>query len=105
MTAVRSCSSLVFHVMATDPPWLASEPTPTIEASHFGLFDPTEDQRRSVRAMAGFGVPHKDIALMLEIDAATLQRHFRRELDRGSVETCAGIWPHVHHRPTTVGGW
>lgn len=46
-------------------------------------FKPTEEQRRSVRVMSGFGVPQEDIAIHLEIDAKTLRKHFRRELDRG----------------------
>ena len=54
-------------------------------------FQPTEDQRRTVRAMAGFGVPHDGIAILLEIDPKTLRRHFRRELDRGSVEATAKV--------------
>lgn len=55
------------------------------------LFEPTEDQRRTVRAMAGFGVPHDGIATLLDIDPKTLRRHFRRELDRGSVEATAKV--------------
>ncbi len=54
-------------------------------------FRPTDEQRRTVRAMAGFGVPHEDIATLLEIDAKTLRKHFRRELDRGSIEATAKV--------------
>ncbi len=54
-------------------------------------FEPTDEQRRTVRAMAGFGVPHEDIATLLEIDAKTLRKHFRRELDRGSIEATAKV--------------
>jgi hypothetical protein len=50
------------------------------------LFDASEDQRRTVRLMAGFGVPQDDIARFLEIDAKTLRKHFRLELDRGTIE-------------------
>src|SRR5580692_88384 len=50
------------------------------------LFEPTDEHRRTVRAMAGFGVPQDDIATFLEIDAKTLRKHFRSELDRGSIE-------------------
>ncbi|WP_198370117.1 hypothetical protein [Roseomonas rosulenta] len=41
-------------------------------------YDPTPDQRRTVKAMAGFGVPHVDIATFLEIDAKTLRNRWRR---------------------------
>src|SRR4051794_35494640 len=49
----------------------------------------TEEQRRLVKAMAGYGVPHEGIAVMLEIDPKTLRRHYRQELNRGSVEATA----------------
>jgi hypothetical protein len=50
------------------------------------LMRPTDENRRTVKAMAGFGVPHDDIAIFLEIDAKTLRKHFRSELDRGTIE-------------------
>jgi hypothetical protein len=50
------------------------------------LVDPTEEQRRLVRAMSGFGIPQEQIATHLEVDAKTLRKHFRQELDRGMVE-------------------
>ena len=49
-------------------------------------FDPTGEQRRTVRLMAGFGVPQDAIAAHFEVDPKTLRRHFRRELDRGMIE-------------------
>ena len=54
-------------------------------------FEPTEEQRRTVRAMSGYGVPHDDIATLLEVDPKTLRKHFRRELDRGSIEATAKV--------------
>ena len=49
-------------------------------------YEPTDEQRRTVRAMAGFGVPQTAIGAHFELDAKTLRKHFRRELDRGMVE-------------------
>lgn len=49
-------------------------------------FAPTPEQRRTARAMAGFGVPQNDIAIHFDIDPKTLRKHFRRELDSGMVE-------------------
>ena len=49
-------------------------------------FEPIDEQRRLVRAMAGFGVPQDDIATQLDIDPKTLRKYFRAELDRGMVE-------------------
>ena len=53
--------------------------------------DPTAEQRRTVRAMAGFGVPQEDIATFLDIDPKTLRKHFRAELDRGSIEATTKV--------------
>jgi len=50
------------------------------------LFDPSDDQRRLVKTMAGFGIPQPDIAMHLQIDPKTLRKHFRDELDRGTTE-------------------
>ena len=41
--------------------------------------------------MSGFGIPQADIATLLEIDDKTLRKHFRRELDRGSIEATAKV--------------
>jgi hypothetical protein len=50
------------------------------------LFTPTDEQRRSVLTMTGFGILHAEIATMLRIDKKTLYKHFRRELDTGMTE-------------------
>ncbi|WP_270933678.1 hypothetical protein [Falsiroseomonas oryzae] len=52
---------------------------------------PTAEERRTVRAMAGFGVPQEQIATFLDIDAKTLRKHFRAELDRGSIEVTTKV--------------
>ncbi len=69
------------------------------------LFEPTEEQRRTVRAMAGFGVPHEGIATLLEIDPKTLRRHFRRELDRGAVEATAKVAQSLFTMATRTRTW
>ena len=47
---------------------------------------PTEETRRTVKAMAGVGVPHTQIAAYMRIDTKSLRKHYRDELDRGMVE-------------------
>ena len=47
---------------------------------------PTEEDRRTVKALSGYGVPQEDIAIHMDVDAKTLRKHFRRELDRGTIE-------------------
>src|SRR5215210_5284559 len=53
--------------------------------------EPTDEQRRLVRALAGFGVPQDDIAKHLDIDPKTLLKHFRSDMDRGALEANAKV--------------
>ncbi len=55
------------------------------------VVEPTEEQRRTVQAMSGFGIPQADIATLLEVGPKTLRKHCRRELDRGSIEATAKV--------------
>jgi hypothetical protein len=55
------------------------------------LYKPTEEQRKTVRGMSGFGIPHDDIATILDIDPKTLRKHFEWELKRGSIEATAKV--------------
>ncbi len=54
-------------------------------------FQPTDEQRRTVKVTAGLGVPHDGIAVLLEIDPKTLRKYFHAELERGSVEATAKV--------------
>ena len=54
-------------------------------------FVPTEEQRRTVRAMAGYGMPQMDIGNFLDIDANSLREHFTRELETGSIEATTKV--------------
>jgi hypothetical protein len=42
---------------------------------------PTDESRDTVTAMASYGIPHEDIASVVGIDAKTLRKHYRQELD------------------------
>lgn len=64
------------------------------------LFEPTDDQRRTVKALSGYGVPQEGIAIHIGIDAKTLRKHFRDELDRGSVEATAKVAQTLFHLAT-----
>jgi hypothetical protein len=46
-------------------------------------FQPSDQQRTQVLTMIGYGVQQDQIARLLQIDAKTLRKHFRRELDIG----------------------
>ena len=64
------------------------------------MFQPTDEQRRTVRALSGYGVPQEGIAIHIGIDAKTLRKHFRSELDRGSVEATAKVAQSLFHLAT-----
>lgn len=55
------------------------------------LYVPTDKERAQCKALAGMGVPHTDIAIVLQISAPTLRRHFRSELDGGAIEANAKV--------------
>jgi hypothetical protein len=66
-------------------------------------FIPTDEQRRMVRAMAGYGVPHGDIALVVRCSAPTLRKHFRQELDVAAIEANARVAQTLYQQATTPG--
>ena len=47
--------------------------------------------RRQVEAMAAYGVPEADIAKVMRIDPKTLRKHYRDELDTGSIKANSRI--------------
>ena len=53
--------------------------------------NPSEEERRTVKALSGYGVPQEDIAIHMDMDAKTLRKHYRRELDRGTIEANAKV--------------
>jgi hypothetical protein len=64
------------------------------------MFTPTDEQRRTVRALSGYGVPQEGIAIHIGIDAKTLRKYFRDDLDRGSVEATAKVAQSLFHLAT-----
>lgn len=66
-------------------------------------FLPSEEQRRIVKAMAGYGVPHDDIACVVRCSPPTLRKHFRRELDVATIEANARVAQTLYQQATTAG--
>jgi len=56
-------------------------------------FKPTKDERDNVEMMAGFGVPHEQIASTIRggIDAETLKKHFKQELIEGKAKASTQV--------------
>ncbi len=49
-------------------------------------FKPTEENRKQVEAMSGFGIPAADIARVFGTTDVTLRKYFREEIDTGTTK-------------------
>ena len=67
------------------------------------MFEPSDEQRRMVKVMSGFGIPQTDIASQVGIDTKTLRKHFREELDRGMTEANMRVAQSLFSMATTGG--
>ncbi len=69
-------------------------------------FAPSAEQRKEVEIMARYGIPEDDIALVLGIDAKTLRKHFRLELDvafvKANAQGCRVDLPASGRRPGAI---
>lgn len=60
-------------------------------------FEPTYEQRKTVEAMVGYGIPQDSICQIITksdgtpISKPTLEKHFRAEIDQGAVKANAKI--------------
>lgn len=54
-------------------------------------WEPTEEQRKTVKTMTAYGINQNDICLTLDITVPTLHKYFRRELDTGAPEANAQV--------------
>ena len=55
-------------------------------------FKPTEQERRTVKTMAGLGFKQEDIAKVVGLRSdKTLRKHFREEITRGSIDARAQV--------------
>jgi hypothetical protein len=52
---------------------------------------PDPAQRRQVEAMAAYGIPEPDISRVVGVDAKTLRKHYRDELDLGETKANAQV--------------
>jgi hypothetical protein len=64
---------------------------------------PDDVHRRQVEALAGFGVPEADIAGLIGIDAKTLRKHYRHELDFGHTKANAKVAENLFRKATGDG--
>ena len=66
-------------------------------------YTPTDEQRRVVRAMAGYGVPQDDIARVVRCTSRTLRKWYRQELDVAVIEANARVAQCLYQQATTPG--
>jgi hypothetical protein len=64
---------------------------------------PDPELRRRVEALAGFGILEADIAGLIGIDAKTLRKHYRQELDFGHTKTNAKVAENLFRKATGDG--
>lgn len=64
---------------------------------------PTDEQRRTVQAMAGFGIPQDDIARVIGISSPTLRLHYREELDKGVTIANTAVAQNLYAKATGKG--
>lgn len=64
---------------------------------------PTDAQKRSVEALAGVGTTHEEIAKILGIDATTLRKRYRAELDSGAAKANAKVAMNLFAKATGDG--
>lgn len=64
---------------------------------------PDTQSRRQVEALAGYGVPEKEIGGVIGIDAKTLRKHYRDELDHGHTKANAKVAENLYRKATGEG--
>jgi hypothetical protein len=64
---------------------------------------PDPFHRRQVEAMAAYGVPEVGIARVVGIDAKTLRKHYRDELDTGQIRATAKVAESLYRKATSDG--
>lgn len=64
---------------------------------------PDPAQRRQVEALAGYGVPEAEIAGVVGVDAKTLCKHYRHELDHGHTKANARVAENLYRKATGEG--
>lgn len=64
---------------------------------------PTDEQRKYVEAMAGFGISEYDIARVIGTDHNTLRKHYRDELDLGAVKANTAVAKNLFRMATGEG--
>ena len=60
----------------------------------------TDDRRRQVLALMGFGLRQEDVSKLLRMDLKTLRKYYRHELDTGALQANAKVAKSLFHMAT-----
>lgn len=63
--------------------------------------EPTDATRQLVSLHAAIGTPQEDIATAMDIDAKTLRKHYRSELDKGATLANARVGKALFDKATS----
>ncbi len=63
-------------------------------------FEATDEQRRQVEMLSGFGLPQEQIASLVKCSVDTLNRHFRKELDDGVAKANSRVSQFLYQQAT-----
>lgn len=61
---------------------------------------PTDEQRRLVRSLAGFGIPQEDIAREIGISVPTLMKHYEADFYAGQTQANAKVVESLYKNAT-----
>ncbi len=66
-------------------------------------YEPTDQNRKQVSAMAAYGIPQMDICNVLGISINTLTKYYRHELDTGGAIATAKVAENLYKKATGDG--
>ena len=64
---------------------------------------PTDQQRKTVKAMSAYGITQNEICKVIGVSKETLEKHYRDELDRANAEACAKVAENLFRKATGEG--
>jgi len=64
-------------------------------------FEPTDEQRRTVRAMVAYGVPQEQICKVIGVTDKTLNKHFKHEIETAAIEANSKVAQSLFRKATS----
>ena len=66
-------------------------------------WEPTEDQLKQIETMSAMGITHEQMSAIIGVDAKTLRKHCRKELDQGSIKATMKVAQNLFKQATEEG--